>query len=73
MTYKSSVFFLFSVATLMGTALAAEGQWQALPDKAPAPADNPTTEAKVTLGKMLYFDTRFSSTGTVSCFSCHKT
>jgi len=24
------------------------------------------------LGKMLYFDPRFSSTGTVSCFSCHN-
>jgi cytochrome c peroxidase len=60
------------MAALTGAAVAAESQWQALPDKAPAPADNPTTEAKVTLGKMLYFDTRFSSTGTVSCFSCHN-
>jgi len=25
-------------------------EWQALPDKAPAPADNPTTPAKVELG-----------------------
>ncbi len=46
--------------------------WQALPDTAPAPADNPTTEAKVELGKMLYMDPRFSSTGTVSCNSCHN-
>lgn len=46
--------------------------WQALPDKAPAPEDNPTTEAKVELGKILYFDPRLSSTGTVSCFSCHN-
>jgi cytochrome c peroxidase len=47
-------------------------EWQALPDVAPAPADNPTTEAKVELGKMLYMDPRFSSTGTVSCNSCHN-
>ena len=47
-------------------------QWEALPDTAPAPADNPTTEAKVELGKMLYMDPRFSSTGTVSCNSCHN-
>lgn len=46
--------------------------WQALPDTAPAPADNPTTDAKVELGKMLYMDPRFSSTGTVSCNSCHN-
>lgn len=46
--------------------------WQALPEKAPAPADNPTTPAKVELGKMLFFDPRISSNGTVSCFSCHS-
>lgn len=51
---------------------AAAANWQALPDKAPEPANNPTTPAKVELGKMLYFDTRLSSNGTVSCFSCHN-
>ncbi len=43
-----------------------------LPTEAPAPADNPTTPAKVALGKMLYHDPRLSSTGTVSCASCHN-
>nr|PZN75147.1 MAG: cytochrome-c peroxidase [Pseudomonadota bacterium] len=46
--------------------------WQALPEVAPAPADNPTTQEKIELGRMLYFDPRLSSTGTVSCFSCHN-
>jgi len=46
--------------------------WQALPETALAPADNPTTAARVELGKMLYMDPRFSSTGTVSCNSCHN-
>jgi cytochrome c peroxidase len=46
--------------------------WQALPQEAPAPADNPTTAAKVELGRMLYMDPRFSSTGTVSCNTCHN-
>jgi len=46
--------------------------WQALPEQAPAPADNPTTPEKVELGRMLYLDPRFSSTGTVSCNSCHN-
>lgn len=50
----------------------APAQWQALPDKAPEPAANPTTAAKVELGQILFFDPRFSSTGTVSCNSCHN-
>ena len=47
-------------------------EWQVLPDTAPAPADNPTTPEKVELGRMLFMDPRFSSTGTVSCNSCHN-
>ena len=71
MTRKPMISF-FSMAALTSAVFATDGQWQALPLTAPAPVDNPTTEAKVELGKMLYFDTRFSSTGTVSCFSCHN-
>lgn len=52
-----------------GQALA---EWQALPETAPAPANNPTTADKVSLGQALYFDPRISSTGTVSCNSCHN-
>ena len=37
----------------------------------PVPADNPMTPEKVELGKMLYFDTRLSKDGTVSCATCH--
>jgi len=47
-------------------------EWQSLPEEAPAPADNPTTAAKIVLGQMLFMDPRFSSTGTVSCNSCHN-
>lgn len=35
------------------------------------PEDNPMTEAKVALGKALYFDTRLSADNTVSCATCH--
>jgi len=35
------------------------------------PPDNPMTEAKVELGRMLYFDTRLSKDGTISCATCH--
>jgi cytochrome c peroxidase len=37
----------------------------------PVPADNPMSRAKVELGKMLYFDTRLSADGTISCATCH--
>lgn len=37
----------------------------------PVPADNPMTVEKVELGKMLYFDTRVSKDGTISCATCH--
>ncbi len=61
------------IAAAMFTALSVNASsWQALPEVAPAPADNPTTDAKVELGKMLFMDPRFSSTGTVSCNSCHN-
>ncbi len=43
-----------------------------LPSKPPVPADDPMTPAKIALGKELYFDPRLSSTGTVSCNSCHN-
>jgi cytochrome c peroxidase len=35
------------------------------------PADNPITPDKVKLGDKLFHDTRFSSTGEVSCATCH--
>lgn len=44
----------------------------ALPATAPEPADNPTTEAKVNLGKKLYFEPALSRSGQFSCNSCHN-
>lgn len=38
----------------------------------PWPADNPYSARKAELGKLLYFDKRLSSDGTVSCASCHQ-
>ena len=35
------------------------------------PADNPTSVAKVELGKLLFFDPRMSGNGSVSCATCH--
>jgi cytochrome c peroxidase len=45
--------------------------WQALPDTAPAPEDNPTTPEKVMLGRLLFFDVNLSRDRTVACASCH--
>ncbi len=35
------------------------------------PANNPVTDAGAALGRVLFYDTALSSTGTVSCASCH--
>lgn len=46
-----------------------------LPQKFPVPrvpADNPMSDAKVELGRYLFYDTRLSSTGKVSCGTCHE-
>lgn len=38
----------------------------------PTPSDNPQSAAKIELGRKLFFDTRLSIDGTVSCATCHK-
>ena len=61
-----SVFGLsFSSAT------AADGEVPAGLDKVTYPKDNPPDEAKIQLGKQLYFDGRLSEDNKVSCASCH--
>jgi cytochrome c peroxidase len=40
-----------------------------LPDE---PADNPTTETKVLLGRKLFFDTILSDDDSMSCATCHR-
>ncbi len=39
--------------------------------KLEVPANNPITKEKVELGDLLFKDLRFSTTGTVSCSTCH--
>lgn len=63
---------LISVLALAGSVSVASA-WEALPTKAPEPADNVGSADKIALGQMLYHDPRLSSTGTVSCASCHNT
>jgi cytochrome c peroxidase len=45
--------------------------WQTLPERAPAPAWNPTTPEKVALGERLFHDKALSIDRTLSCSSCH--
>ncbi len=49
----------------------ASSLFAALPASAENP-ENPITEAKVALGKALYYDTRLSKDGHISCNSCHN-
>jgi cytochrome c peroxidase len=52
-----------------------QGTWSwALPPNFPTPrvpADNPMNEAKVELGRFLFYDRRLSGNGTQACASCH--
>ena len=38
----------------------------------PLPVENPLSPQKIALGKKLFFDTRLSADGAVSCASCHQ-
>lgn len=61
------------VMFLLGAALAFGAHaWEPLPKTAPIPPDNPMTAEKIALGRQLFFDPRFSATGTVSCNTCHN-
>jgi len=69
------MFKIRSLVTALAliSSISVASAWETLPTEAPEPADNKATEAKIELGKMLYHDPRLSSTGTVSCSSCHNT
>ncbi len=43
-----------------------------LPSQAPHPKNNKPTPARVSLGKMLFFDPRMSGDGNMSCATCHN-
>ncbi|MCY3871447.1 MAG: hypothetical protein OXG87_18005, partial [Gemmatimonadetes bacterium] len=36
------------------------------------PKDNPLTQTKIALGKLLFFDKRLSRVGSLACGSCHQ-
>lgn len=69
---KTLVPVLVALGLTSSVSAAPDTNWHALPARAPEPASNPSTPAKVELGKMLFFDPRFSETGTVACATCHN-
>jgi cytochrome c peroxidase len=46
--------------------------FEPLPALPPIPADNSMTKEKIELGKMLFFEPRISSSGVISCATCHN-
>lgn len=84
---KKTVFALFTAALLFLSAcrdesgtnvhdsgLSEDFTWQ-LPSNIPLPVvdpNNPMSETKFQLGRHLFYDTRLSGNGTLSCSSCHQ-
>ena len=62
-----------TVAVFLYMAVGAIGQsmGSALPSTPQAPKDNPTTPAKVALGRLLFWDPLLSGPQDVACASCH--
>ena len=75
---KTTTTFLAAITATAALALAGAAQADSNPPLAalgpppPAPADNPSTPAKVELGKLLFFDTRMSGDASVACSTCHE-
>lgn len=78
---KALMISAIVATTLMGASLIDEAKTAGLkPIPASAKAlekltsnpKNPTTAAKVELGKMLYFEPRLSKSGLISCNTCHN-
>ena len=71
---KRPLALLATLALCAGVATAADGWRWSIPDWLPAPVvpeDNPMSQAKVDLGRHLFYDARLSADSTVACASCH--
>lgn len=63
---------LWTISLLALATTAVAQNVKPLAAKPPVPADNPITEHKINLGRVLFFDPRLSVDGTISCNSCHN-
>lgn len=64
--------FIVAVNLVLTASVSYAAQFSPLPKMAPAPQDNPSSPAKIQLGKQLFFDPRLSATASISCNSCHN-
>ena len=70
---KEKIGNYFSLSFLIASCLLVScGHNNVIPYPFPTPIDNPMTEAKIELGRQLFFDKRLSINNTVSCASCHN-
>jgi cytochrome c peroxidase len=71
MRISAPLLALFALAAAAG---AADFNWNLPPGfpKPAVPAANPMSEAKVELGRYLFYDARLSFNGKESCSTCHK-
>lgn len=69
--YKLLALAIGSLIYTPSLLLAADGQVPAGLPPLSEPADNASTEAKIALGKQLYFDKRLSKDNSISCATCH--
>ncbi len=67
----SSVLSQSALATTLTAGDPALQKWL-LPDEVPQPDNNRLTPARIELGKMLFWDTRLSGDGNMSCATCHN-
>jgi len=78
-TLKGIVLSACTALALGAAAPAVAGEYdqyrdilEPLPALPPIPADNSMTPEKIELGKMLFFEPRISSSGVISCATCHN-
>src|SRR5205814_5001348 len=64
--------YLYADAELPLPAIFAMSSTDQIPLWDTQPADNRTTDAGATLGRVLFYDKRLSATNTASCSTCHQ-
>ena len=72
---KAFAIILLALSLLVGCTDPTEPYVWHLPSHFPEPIvpdDNPMSAVKVELGRRLFYDTRLSSDGSISCASCHQ-